>query len=75
MKPLPERLESDRLSIRCAAPGDARALYDGVLETLAELRAWGSSLPWALAEPSVQGYAEIRQKLGHSFCNLLYLKD
>lgn len=80
MKPLPERLESDRLSIRCAAPGDARALYDGVLETLAELRAWGSSLPWALAEPSVQAserYCRESQgefRAGKSLPMLLWLK-
>ncbi len=49
--PLPDCLESERLLLRCPRPGDGAMVYAGVLETLAQLRAWGASLPWALQEP------------------------
>lgn len=50
---VPEQIETERLIIRCPRPGDGAVVYEAVVETLAELRAWGASLPWANEEPSV----------------------
>jgi RimJ/RimL family protein N-acetyltransferase len=50
---IPDRFETERLLLRVPRPGDGRALHEAVAESLAQLRAWPASLPWALAEPSV----------------------
>jgi len=49
---LPE-LRTSRLMLRCPREGDGQQVHEAVVETLAELRVWPASLPWALAEPSV----------------------
>ena len=49
-----DQFESQRLLIRRPRPGDGRAVYEAVCETLTELRAWPASLPWAMFEPSVE---------------------
>jgi hypothetical protein len=49
----PDHFETDRLLIRSPRPGDGEAVYHGVVETLAHLRIWPNSLPWALVEPSI----------------------
>ncbi len=46
-------LQTERLLLRCARPGDGVAVHEAVVESLAALRAWPASLPWAMAEPSV----------------------
>jgi RimJ/RimL family protein N-acetyltransferase len=68
----PDSFESERLVIRAPRPGDGRAVYDASVETLADLRAFPASLPWAMAEPSVE--------LSESFCgtghaNFIQRKD
>jgi RimJ/RimL family protein N-acetyltransferase len=40
--------------LRCPYPGDGEALYQGVAETLQQLRAWPDSLPWAQKPQSVE---------------------
>jgi RimJ/RimL family protein N-acetyltransferase len=40
-------LETPRMWLRCPYPGDGEALYQGVSESLAQLREWPDSLPWA----------------------------
>lgn len=49
---LPEALESSRLVIRAPRAGDGLDVYEGVMESLDDLRAWPCSLPWAQSEPS-----------------------
>lgn len=46
-------IQTPRLTLRLAGPGDGKAVYAAVVESLASLRAWPTSLPWALYEPSV----------------------
>ena len=46
-------LSTTRMLLRCPREGDGLAVYEAVVESLAELRAWPASLPWALEEPSV----------------------
>jgi RimJ/RimL family protein N-acetyltransferase len=48
------RLETERLILRCPQPGDGAFTHEAVVESLADLRAWPASLPWAMAEPSVE---------------------
>jgi RimJ/RimL family protein N-acetyltransferase len=51
---IPTRLESERLIIRCPAPGDGAAVHAGVVDSLDALRQFPASLPWAMFEPSVE---------------------
>lgn len=41
-------IQTPRLSLRLAGPGDGKAIYAAVVESLDNLRAWPASLPWAL---------------------------
>lgn len=50
---IPRTLNTPRLFLRSAAPGDGMAVCEAVIESLSTLRAWPTSLPWALYEPSV----------------------
>jgi len=62
---LPDHFETERLHIRMPRPGDGVAAYEAVLESIAELRAWPASLPWALHEPSPAS-SEVYCRTGHS---------
>ena len=42
-----DHIETSRLWLRCPQPGDGDALYLAVQESLAALRQWPDSLPWA----------------------------
>ena len=50
---IPNCLDTPRLHIRCTQPGDGAAVHASIFESLAALRAWPASLPWAMAEPSL----------------------
>ena len=47
---IPERLETERLVLRCPRAGDGEALHDAVSSSLELLRPWA---PWAREVPSV----------------------
>ena len=49
-----DKLETPRMWLRCPYPGDGEAVYQGVAETLQQLRAWPDSLPWAQKPQSVE---------------------
>jgi len=49
-----EKIETPRMLLRCPYPGDGEAVYQGVDETLTQLRAWPDSLPWAQNPQSAQ---------------------
>lgn len=51
MKRLPERLESPRLLLRTAMPGDGRLVNDAVVESWDELAPW---LPWVHPLPTIE---------------------
>jgi len=51
---IPVALESARLHLRCPRPGDGSIVQPGVAETISQLRRFPASLPWALAEPTVE---------------------
>ncbi len=53
LRDIPEQFETERLVIRCPRAGDGAMVHAGVAESLAALRAWPASLPWAMGEPSV----------------------
>ena len=42
-----DAIETPRLWLRCPQPGNGDALYSAVQESLAALRQWPDSLPWA----------------------------
>jgi RimJ/RimL family protein N-acetyltransferase len=62
---VPQQIETARLIVRCPRPGDGEVVHEGVVESLAELRAWPASLPWAISEPSVEA-SEIFCRQGHA---------
>ena len=56
---IPEYLQTARIMIRPPRPGDGERLYEAVAESLANLRRFPASLPWALRDQSVavaEGY-------------------
>ncbi|MBN8285720.1 hypothetical protein [Zoogloea sp.] len=53
----PERLTSDRLLIRPAAPGDGEQFYAAIIESQEELSPW---LAWTFPPPSV-AYGDAEQ--------------
>jgi RimJ/RimL family protein N-acetyltransferase len=48
---LPERLQTQRLTIRPPLPGDGPAVNEAIVETIDALRKW---MPWATPTPSVE---------------------
>ena len=48
---VPERLETERLVLRCPRPGDGPAVNLAVCDSLEGLRPW---MPWAKAAPSIE---------------------
>ena len=48
MAPIPERITTPRLLVRCWRPDDAPALRAAIDASLPQLREW---LPWAMGEP------------------------
>ncbi len=52
LKEIADLIHGERVLLRCPAEGDGISVHEGVVESLAELRAWPASLPWALQEPS-----------------------
>jgi len=50
---VPAEIETPRLLLRCPSAGDGVVVHEAVVESLQELRVWSASLPWAIAEPSV----------------------
>ena len=50
-RPLPELLESERLSLRCPREDDAPAVLEAIRETFDDLHAW---LPWAERLPTLE---------------------
>ncbi|MBQ0943580.1 GNAT family N-acetyltransferase [Ideonella sp. 4Y16] len=62
----PDRLISDRLLIRPAAPGDGEAFYAALIESQAELSPW---LAWTFPPPSV-AFCEMECRKAHG-CYLL----
>jgi hypothetical protein len=72
MRAFPEQIDSDRLIIRCPRPGDWRAVFEAVSESLQDLRRFRASLPWAMHEPSV-ARSEVLCREGNA--NFLARKD
>jgi RimJ/RimL family protein N-acetyltransferase len=53
LRDVPEIIRTERLVIRPPRPGDGEAVFEAVRESIAELRRFPASMPWALAEPTV----------------------
>lgn len=52
---LVEFIETPRLVLRCPYPADAEALHAAVVDSLAVLRQWPDSLPWAQKPQTLEG--------------------
>lgn len=62
---IPDHFETERLLVRSPRPGNGSSAFEAVSESLSELRAWPTSLPWALQDPS-PNESEIYGCNGHS---------
>ncbi|HKX40479.1 MAG TPA: GNAT family N-acetyltransferase [Burkholderiaceae bacterium] len=62
---VPERLETDRLIVRCPQPGDGPAVNEAVRESLAEL---GPFMPWAQTAPSLDESEALCRRNRARFC-------
>ncbi|HET7865050.1 MAG TPA: GNAT family N-acetyltransferase [Burkholderiaceae bacterium] len=77
---VPDQLETERLSIRCPRAGDGAIVHASVVESLAALRAFPASMPWAMQEPSVDASEQFCRegaalyRLRTSLPMLLFLK-
>lgn len=69
---IPETIPCDRVVLRCPKPGDGVLLYEAVAESIAALRKYIASVPWAAAEPSVES-SEIYCRTAYS--NFIARKD
>ncbi|WP_431048254.1 GNAT family N-acetyltransferase [Roseateles sp. L2-2] len=54
LREVASELKTDRMLLRTPRAGDGALVHEAVVETLAALRAWPASLPWAVFEPSVE---------------------
>lgn len=54
LRDFPNHFETERLLVRAPSRGDGLAVYEATIESLAELRAWPASLPWACKEPTLE---------------------
>jgi RimJ/RimL family protein N-acetyltransferase len=52
---VPESIATTRLTLRAPRTGDGRVLFEAIVESLAELRRFPASLPWAIADPTLPG--------------------
>ena len=50
---VPERFETERLTLRCPQPGDGEVIFRAVSDSLQELRKYPASMPWAMQPPSI----------------------
>lgn len=65
LRNFPDCFETERLLVRAPCPGDGVSVYEAIVETLDDLRAWPASLPWALLTPSADA-SEVFCRQGHS---------
>jgi RimJ/RimL family protein N-acetyltransferase len=68
MKPilldLPDTIETERLVVRCARPGDGEAINAAVAETFDELHRW---MPWCRAMPTLEESEEFSRQMHAKF--------
>ncbi len=75
---LPETLETERLVVRVAKPGDGKVFNEAILESLAELGMW---LAWAVSAPSVDQSESVCRRayarflLNEDLMALFFLRD
>ncbi|TWI57476.1 RimJ/RimL family protein N-acetyltransferase [Pseudomonas duriflava] len=70
---IPEQLETERLRLRVPHAGDGLQIYEAIVESLEALRRFPASLPWALAEPSVNSSERFSRHAHSSFVARIFL--
>lgn len=69
-------LRTDRLKLRSPREGDGKLVHEAAVETLEQLRAWPTSLPWAMFEPSISASETFCRECAAAFIkrtSLVYL--
>lgn len=67
LRDLPTSFDTARMNLRVLRPGDGPLLHAAVVDTLAQLRQWPASLPWAQLEPSVAASEEFARTSSADF--------
>ena len=81
LRDVPDRFDTERLTICCPQPGDGPLVHDAIVASLDALRAVPASLPWAMAEPTLEGAEQYcREGRAHFMMRsmmpmLMFLKD
>ena len=53
LRGVPDSFDTERLTIRCPRAGEGPLLHEAVVASLDALREFPASLPWAMAEPTL----------------------
>lgn len=78
LRDFPDYIETGRLLIRAPRPGDGRALYDAVMQSLDELKPW---MPWAHQPITLEAEEGIARRMHAEFLTrenlplFVFLKD
>jgi RimJ/RimL family protein N-acetyltransferase len=69
---IPDLIRTERLDILIPRAGDGKDVFEGVAESLDELRRFPASLPWAMAEPSIDASESFCR---HAFASSIERKE
>jgi RimJ/RimL family protein N-acetyltransferase len=69
---IPDLIRTERLDILIPRAGDGKDVFEGVAESLAELRKFPASVPWAMAEPSIDASESFCR---HAFASAIERKE
>ena len=59
LRDVPDSFDTERLTIRCPRAGEGPLLHEAVVASLDALREFPASLPWAMAEPTLETLAAV----------------
>lgn len=69
---IPDLIRTERLDILIPRAGDGKDVFEGVVESIGELRRFPASLPWAMAEPSIDASESFCR---HAFASSIERKE
>lgn len=78
---VPSEIETGRLLLRCPRAGDGLTVHASVIDSLADLRRFGASLPWAMEKPDAQAseryarQAQAKYAAREEFAFLVFTKE
>ena len=71
LRDVPSTLHTPRLLMRCPQPGDGALVHAAVVDTLAALRQFPASLPWALPDDANLASSRVCERAGYALEGML----